>query len=285
VLMGNPSKLTVPEMDQNFRACGSHWLHATAGEERIEIALLFGGWTLAWMCLWVACSALAHMLIMPWLPPSTKKHENRATYIGQKIVATIKCALVAGLCNVGLYDLWHAPPAAFYTGHLLIEISGVHFTSFEIADLVLSGYLGILDPLHIAHHAIHITMGFIIRGHCAPVVTAATLMAQETSGLFLNYYLGMRNRLPSHWTILTSQALFALSFFIWRNAIGTWGTYVYLMRPDIVPKPASFNAPTDACLAAALCLASVLQWYWGVEIVRSALRRKAKSGEQSAKGA
>jgi len=161
---------------------------------------------------------------------------------------------------------------------LLTEISGVHFTAFEISDLVLSGAYGFLDGVHVVHHVIHIVMGFIIRGHCGPVLTANILMAQETSGIFLNYFLGMRNRLGGHWSVGVSQKLFALTFWVWRNGLGTWGTYIYLTTPTLVPHRASFATATDAALASALCLASVLQWYWGVDIflMAAGLKKSAK---------
>ena len=129
---------------------------------------------------------------------------------------------------------------------------------------------GFLDNEHIVHHVIHIVLGLIIRGKCGPAFTAAILMAQETSGIFLNYFLLMRYRAPSHWSVLGAQALFALAFFIWRLGLGTWGTLAYWR--DFPPAPSAYSHNLAITLGVALVLATVLQWYWGIFIVRSVKR-------------
>ena len=123
-----------------------------------------------------------------------------------------------------------------------------------------------------------VLLGFLIRSNCAPALTASILMAQETSGVALNYYLLMRHRSPHHWSVLTSQICFTLCFYIWRLLIGTYGTYHYLYYAG-QHLPAEFPDVAARALGIALVVASVLQWYWGLNILRRVVRntrRKAK---------
>ena len=92
-------------------------------------------------------------------------------------------------------------------------------------------------------------------------------MAQETSGVALNYYLLMRHRSPHHWSVLPSQVCFTLCFYIWRLIIGTYGTYHYLYYAG-EHLPGEFPDVAARALGIALVVASVLQWYWGLNILR-----------------
>merc|ERR1712137_1043694 len=91
------------------------------------------------------------------------------------------------------------------------EVAGVLFTAFKLADLLLGSIHGMLDTVYLVHHSLHITLGLIIRGNCHPCLVAGILMAQETSGFFLNYFLLMRNR-TKHWSLVLAFLCFALCF-------------------------------------------------------------------------
>jgi len=249
-------------------ACGSvPWFQAPNG-----LPWLLAQHSAAWCALWLLCGGIAALFLMPLLPRSTKAHENHPCYVGQKLAIYVKVLLVGGLANIVLYDLRGLPAASIYGSYAPIEVAGVVFTASEIADLVMSGCFGFLDAEHIVHHIIHIILGLLIRGECAPAFIAAVLMAQETSGLFLNYYLLMRHRAPTHPTVVLSQALFAVAFFIWRLGIGTYGTYHFLVHAGTHLPPA-FPGWKAVSLGTALVAASVLQWYWGVFIVKSVARK------------
>ena len=258
-------------------ACGSMpWFQAPHG-----VPWLLAQHSVAWCALWLACGGFAAVFLMPLLPRSTKAHENHPCYVGQKLAIYVKVVLVGGLANVVLYDLHGLPAETSYNGYRPIEIAGVLFAASEISDLVMSGCFGFLDMEHIVHHLIHIILGLLIRGECAPAYTAAVLMAQETSGLFLNYYLLMRHRAPSHPTVVLAQALFAVAFFIWRLGIGTYGTYDFLVQARDHLPPA-FPAWKATALGTALVAASALQWYWGVFIVKSVARKLLPAPKKAA---
>ena len=173
----------------NYGWCGRHWSQPTSDESVASIFALIGVYVLLWSAAWFACAGVSAVLIKPRLPASTRDDENSASYIGQKLVAGLKCALVAGLTNAALLEMVGQPPHVQQLPHLYTELAGVHFTAFETADMLLSAAYGHLDRLYFVHHLIHISMGLLIRGSCGPQFTASVLMAQETSGIFLNYYL------------------------------------------------------------------------------------------------
>ena len=96
-------------------------------------------------------------------------------------------------------------------------------------------------------------------------------MAQETSGVPLNYYLALRHRLPDHPTVLFAQALFAFAFLVWRLLLGTYGTYHYVAYAAGV-LPSTFTSLHARALGGTLVLASALQWYWGYVIVKACVK-------------
>lgn len=238
---------------------------------------------LKWMGLfviqWYVFAGLVHVFLMPRLPTSTKKHENNTVYVSQKFVAEIKSIVVSVLANIGVFQMWGQAGADVFVPNAYAELAGVIFTCFEVVDLVLGGFHGFMDRLYIAHHTIHIGLGLIIRGNCTLCFPAAILMSQETSSIFLNYYLLMRHRVD-HWSVGVSQKLFALAFFCWRNGINTYGTYHYVrhyafyLDETVVEWQMHF-------MAVLLVLACILQWYWGVEIVKSALGLKKKPAKKA----
>ena len=250
----------------------------TDNESADSYARLMALHTAGWCVLWVVCGLTAKLCVCPFLPPSSKGKENSPFYVGQKLTMEIKVLILCYLANTVVYDMYSMDPADQFRGYPMAEVSGVIFTTSEIADLLLSGAMGFLDGTMVAHHCIHIFLGLLIRGHGHPAYTAAILMAQETSGIFLNYYLLMRNRAGKHWSVLVSQGLFALTFFVWRLGLGTYGTVHFLMHAaeHISPAYARWQVLT---LGAALVIASCLQWYWGKLIVKGLMRLNRKKDD------
>ena len=92
-------------------------------------------------------------------------------------------------------------------------------------------------------------------------------LTQETSGIFLNYFLLMRNRIPNHWSVSLSFILFAIAFFCYRIVLGTYGTWHYVVNySDLLPS--TVPRWQGHLIAVVLVLASVLQWYWSWHIIR-----------------
>lgn len=278
------AKVVMPRMDpagaiyQPGATCGAQRFFETASESTVEIVSLLAWYAVAWAALWLACGWLAERTLCPLLPDAvsvTRPFENTPMYVGQKMVAIFKCALVAAIANFALYSLWFSDSTSRtveFGGYPLVEVAGVLFTSFEIADLALCLFFGFLDPEHVLHHVIHIVLGVLIRGNCAPALTASILMAQETSGLPLNYYLLVRHRTPDHISVLGAQIAFASCFFVWRLLIGTYGTYHYLKHASDY-LPGDFPSLSAKALGVSLVLASALQWFWGVGIIKMVLRK------------
>ena len=275
-------------------SCGRVPFFETVGESYESFAQLLAIHSAVWCVIWLACGLFAKACVCPFLPPSydpkdgklfTK--ENESFYVGQKLVMEIKCVLLCILANAALYDLRGHSYEVQFDGFALSEVAGVIFTTSEIADLILSGGFGYLDRTMVIHHLVHILLGLLIRGHCSPAYIAAVLMAQETSGIFLNYYLLMRNRAPKHWSVLASQALFALTFFIWRLGIGSYGTYFFLANAAQYQQP-QFRSWQTGTLGASLLLASCLQWYWGRLIIKGLMKAMGSEGgkpKKASKGA
>jgi hypothetical protein len=240
--------------------------------------------TALWIIIWLLCGFIAKTFIYSRLPRSTKAHENHPFYVGQKLNQTLKVLVISGLANVAMYDMWSIPVWQQYCCLGAADVAGVLFTTSEIADLLLSGAYGFLQKVDVGHHVVHIVLGVLIRGNSGPSFIAAILMAQETSGIFLNYFLLMRNRAPSHWSVPVSFLGFAICFLVWRLGFGTYGTLHYLThaRDSLGPHYPPLHARIiGGCLVAA----SLLQWYWGVEIVRSVVSKFSNKGGAATKKA
>ena len=66
--------------------------------------------------------------------------------------------MVSGVANLALYGLWQRSPRSLpveFGSYPLVEVDGVLFTGFEMADLVLCMAFGFLDLEHVVHHSIH----------------------------------------------------------------------------------------------------------------------------------
>jgi len=261
------------------RFCGHHpVLRVVSPGEEESITLFFktiGMLCVLWTILWYLSAALTHVFVTPRLPRSSVERENSTVYVSQKFVAELKCLVVAALANVAVVHMWGQAGSDVYEPNVQAELAGDFFLSFEIVDLVLGSLHGFLTQLYVLHHVLHIVLGLIIRGNCTLGFPAAVLMSQETSSVFLNFYLLMRFR-SAHWSVTRSRDLFALSFGVWRIFLNTYGTlhfvrnYRDFMDPDVVEWQMHV-------MAVVLVLAMVLQWYWGYEIVRSAIKSQKKS--------
>ena len=261
------------ELDQ----CGRHypWPFALAdpagaktGAALAELGLRL---TLIWMLVWYACALPAKFFLLPALPPSSVASENRGVYVGQKLAATLKVLVVASLANAQLWYTWRG--GRFPTGWACggSELAGVVFTAFEVADLLLGGIHGMMDAVYLVHHGLHIVLGLVLAANCMYCFTAAVLMSQETSTLFLNYVLLIRNRARAHWSFAPAFVAFAGCFFLWRLVLNSFGTAHFLYHKgsaDATGVPDWLANVTAVVLTAA----AGLQWWWGWSIVQNLLR-------------
>ena len=265
-----------PFVETPYVPCGRLYLFRTASESAAEVLKLVLVWALVWAGAWLGCAFFAKHFLAPLLPASSVAWENHSCYVGQKLVAWSKSCAIAGMANFALYDLYMGLPLDSKSrwdvcGHYLAELAGMHFTAFEVADLVLLAGYGFLSMDQLLHHLLHIALGCMIRCNCGPILTASILMAQETSGIFLNYLLLIRNRAPAHWGTMAAQACFMLTFYIWRLGLGTWGTLVYLRDLEVVT---TYHPQLSTKLiGVALVFASIQQWYWGALIFKSFMKR------------
>ena len=244
------------------------------GDTPMEIVRLFSWFAALWGVLWLACGVFCKFVVVPYLPASSKPHENHSMYVGQKLVAEIKSLFIACAANHLLYTLFIEETSREFElgGYPPGEPYGILVTAFEIADLVLCLAFGFFTTEHVVHHLIHIGVGTLCRVNHAPTLTALIVMAQETSGLPLNYFLLMRHRIShSHWSIHAAQIAFATTFAIWRLGLGTYGTY-HFVRFSPAHLPPTFPTWHARALGTALVFGSVLQWYWGVTIFRMVTR-------------
>ena len=152
------SQVVMPRMDptrailEPGTACGNQRFFETVSETNAEIFYLISWYTLMWGALWLACGHVCKWVLCPLLPASSSFFENHHMYVGQKLVAALKCALVSAIANFGLHALWTREPWSReieFGGYPLAEVAGVLFTSFETADLILCVFYRFLDLEHV----------------------------------------------------------------------------------------------------------------------------------------
>lgn len=180
------------------------------------------------------------------LPQSCIHSENTNWFVAQKIAAFLKSVVISFASNY-----------AWYTGtSWIIEFTGIVFVSFEIADLCFLSTHNILILEYFLHHTIHIFLGFHILFQCNAGHLATVLLSQETSGIFLNLFLLLRNRLSSK-SLVTNILFvgFCITFAVWRVFFATLATVQHiLIQNDIT-----------GMFATAGCL---MQWFWAMHIVK-----------------
>jgi len=239
-------------------------------ETTVDFLLYFSKICSFFVVLWYATTAVVHVTLMKVLPHSSKPHENSSVYVAQKFVAEFKCIIVSILANMAVWHMLGQPGHEIYGPNIEAEMAGIVFVSFEVTDLVLGSLHGFMDRMYVVHHVMHIVLGLIIRCNCILGYTTAILASQETSSCFLNYYLLMRHR-SSHWSVALSRNLFAVAFSIWRMGLNTYGT-AYFLRYYVPFMPPMVSPWQLHTMAVVLVLATSLQWFWGYEIIRLALR-------------
>lgn len=267
---------------QGYGFCGHHpyaLSTSNAVETWPDFLLMLGHMCTMWVVLWYVSFALTRRFVLPLLPRSSVEHENRTVYVSQKFVATAKALLVSYWANVAVYQTWvSAEEHNELTQNVAAEIAGGYFTSFEIVDLVLGSLHGLMEKEYVVHHSLHIVLGILIRGLCSLSPIACILMSQETSSLFLSYFLLLRHR-TNHWSTIAAFVLFVVAFTFYRLGLNTYGTIRYLLNYREHAEGILPLLPLHG-IAAVLLLAMVLQWYWGFFIYMNLYRKATGSKKE-----
>lgn len=254
--------------------------------EVFALALL---WSLAYLLLWLVLGAVGRAFLAAGrLSPSIYAEENEPLCVSQHLCGVVKCLVLIPTSNAATYLFFTAPPEDLGPQNLayrLTEICGLLFIACEMADCVIIVVNRKLSVDNVLHHTTHLTLAWLLRGNCLHStfvgVTVAALATQETSSVFLNVFLLMRNRgADSGWLVRGAFVCFAVSFYLWRLGLGTWNVHHYLAHTAEAPP----LMPTwqVALLGCALAVGNVLQWYWGVMVIGRKLVAIA-TGEKSAK--
>eukprot|EP00966_Prymnesium_polylepis_P105701 2448160-Prymnesium_polylepis.1 len=174
--------LGVPDAFDSSPRCGVTTLlpvdPGASVESAAGFATVVAQVTLVWCVLWYASVLFARLWLLKWLPRSSVESENGSFFVGQKFPAMLKVILVSGMANACLWGFQDKSLEQNFLGGPAIEIAGLLFTTFEIADLVLATGHRLMDWEYVVHHLLHIVLGLIIRGNCMTGLLAAVLMAQ-----------------------------------------------------------------------------------------------------------
>jgi len=235
-------------------------------------------WTLVWAVVWYGCALATRFLIKYVWPPSTASKENCAIYEGRNLATVVRAVVVAGhgilvlgkvSLQSNLYDPTEDMIAATDAGVFL-------FWTFDLADLMLGLMHGLLGLDMIVHHLVFIaasligTVSCFGRGHWA--LAASVLLSLEISTPALTYSLTMRNRVgDKHWSIKLSFLFFAVLFVLFRIFLYTFMlTRVYVHFYDATPTHWHARGYVAALL---LSCGALLQYYWGLLIVKKIARQ------------
>jgi hypothetical protein len=262
-------------------------LFLTEADSPEEIALLELRWAARYLVLWLALGAVARACLVGRLPASKYKTEEMPLCMAQHIAGIIKCCVLIPTSNIAMYYFLTQPVAAGHLAYRMAEVAGVTVLASELADTLMIIVNRKLSVANFLHHSLYLAIGSLIRLNCAqvPVLAIATagLVTQETSSVFLNWFLLWRNRgLDDAWYVKGSFICFTLCFFVWRLGMGSYVTFYYLTHMGDVPS----GMPTWQVnlLGGAMVLGSGLQWYWGVFSITAKLAQhmpgkpKAKCG-------
>lgn len=189
---------------------------------------------------------------------STNPSENHPPEIVQACFAFFKCLCISiGAHHIYLsvgQDLCHQN---------IDELRALvnFFRCYEIADMAFMFFhMDSIDATLIFHHFIHILMATVFLHTNKFVPTTAILLAQETSGLLLNPFFILKNRVRED-LVKTIFIGFAILFVIYRIFGGGLFSVLELIR----------CAENDELQFLLIIIpGSLLQWYWGFKIAQRA---------------
>mmetsp|Transcript_45887 Transcript_45887/g.109281 ORF Transcript_45887/g.109281 Transcript_45887/m.109281 type:complete len:330 (-) Transcript_45887:186-1175(-) len=205
-------------------------------------------WTFAWIVLFYILSYTTTTW-MAGVPDSSKDHENDRYWCARTVLGILHAIVVSVLaipCGIMLlgadayaqfgysYDIALCEPdphdarlAAWRWEGMLVAYAGLIFTSFILADVVVSALHKLASWDYMLHHIIFATAAILIRGHCILPLNAAILLAMELSTPCLNYVMLLRHRpLSNEWlssTLFPTGICFMVLFVAIRLVLGVYG--------------------------------------------------------------
>lgn len=223
-----------------------------------ELLISAVGWTLAWISLFYIL-VFSEAWWSRGLQPSTKPHENDRYWCARSVLGIIHALFVSCLSVPALFVLLDAPERVQFaaSNHLAnckatdpdlidytlvgmaVALAGLAFTTFTLADLILSSLHGLHTLDYVIHHIAFFTAGMIIRSHCMLPLNAAVLMSMEVSTPFLNIMTMLRHRGETYKSkVIVTGILFIVTFFPSRIVLNLYGTvklWVFQVRGLAMP--------------------------------------------------
>jgi hypothetical protein len=251
-----------------------------------EVLLYTAGfWTLGWVLLFytLACT------LPRWsknLPPSSKEHENDKYWIARDVIGIIHALLVSALCVPAAFEFLEAPDWVQFasSSHLAncrvdgadiellpwnfagqaVALSGLAFTTFTLADAIVSVAHGLATVDYIIHHIAFVTAGMIIRGHCMLPFNAAVLMGMEASTPFLNYFHLVRHRGDVfRIRVIVCGISFFVLFLLWRIGFNLYATaHLWIVHIKGFAIPAHVPQWQARFLMVAVTAGAGVQFFW-----------------------
>jgi len=253
-----------------------------------------------WFLLWITLFYLL-TFIFPCLtesiPSSGKKHENCSYWGSRCLTGTLHSLLVAGLTVPTLVTYMTAPTYAQFgasdhlefcdmTGpaghwndaHAKVALAGMIFTTYTLADLVVSLIHNILTFDVIVHHVAYAAAGMLLRSRCMLPFVSAIMLSMEVSTPFLNYVTFFRHR-DSDFTVLTVPicgVMFVVFYLIFRVGLNLYGIVLLLQAEhDGVAMPGQIPSWERIFISLALLVGSLIQLSWFSSIMQMFTGRMA----------
>lgn len=263
--------------------CGSSGVFpdfVSLGDKEDSYAPRYAYFTAVWAAIWYACVLFVKFFVLKLVPESKVSSENSAFYEGRNLATVLRAFVSFGFGLSVLLDAWQNTPGPYYspTAYTLrtADIGVLLIGSFDLADLLLGMAHGLLGKDMIMHHAVFVALSILSASTCfaggRQPVCACVVLATEISTPALSYSLSMRNRLGEHhWSVKLSFLIFAVLFFIFRIGLYTvMLAYLSMNLHNFTPERFHGLIPLGFTL---LFAGAILQYYWGVRILRILLKQ------------
>lgn len=266
-----------------------------------DLAWLTAGFAVFWACLFYFL-AYTHSCWSERLPESSKEHENDRWWVAWQCSGTVHAILASAIALPAMFQLmladrqikfistdsieWCLPEENSVAYALLQEVDlldlttqiafvGLMFTVYTAVDLVVALVHGLAGIDYLIHHVAFIVAGVLIRSNCMLPFNAAVLISMEVSNLPLNYMMFFRHREGYNCSVTIASVLFAVTFFVFRIGINTYGAGFLLWHQDESTPP---RVPLwqRYFILTAIVVGALLQFWWGHKVIESMLKALGK---------
>lgn len=210
-------------------------------ESEWGLVIVVGFWAAcAWTYVWFVSSLLGYCIVV--VCPRTKHNDFLRT--GRNVAVLVNAAFVATL--------------AVYTTHSIsVEgetprnvsravVAAIHFTAFEVVDLVFGCSLQLLRRDIIIHHMVHIYAAMYMTSHCLP--SCVIFLTQHVPTVFQSLHYLFYDRAPR--VAKPMLIAFGVSFFAFRLFLGTFVSVAFVW------------GASASSVSFAVLLGVFMQWYW-----------------------